>query len=124
MANTFMQSSTNEWIQPLRNAKWGARLYAFVYAVVTANLIIFPHCGFYDPSDFFHSVLKDIPIYALYIFWGVISLFMFVCWFVMNSEQIALFQPFESVGYVVLNEEVKPSFHRRLHSTRAPPFSA
>ena len=82
--------SNGVFSQPLQSMKWAARLNAFVLAVVAVNLVIFPLGGAYDPSDFFHTVFKDLPLVSLYAFFGIISLFVCVYGLLfMPSEQVA-----------------------------------
>ena len=108
---TSMMSNLGELRQPLQSMKWAARLNAFVLAVVAVNLIIFPLGGAYDPSDFFQTVFKDLPLISLYAFFGIISLFVFVYWLLMPSGQFVL-------------PEKKPTQHKATssggHSTSLP----
>lgn len=111
--------------QPLQSMKWAARLNAFVLAVVAVNLVIFPLGGAYDPSDFFHTVFKDLPLLSLYAFFGIISLFVFVYWlFFMPSGQFAWPEKrrrnIRPPRQVVLRQAI----YNSVAACRAPPVSA
>lgn len=127
IAESTIEMGMEELINPLRTAKWVARLYAFVSAVVMANLVLFPHCGVYDPSDFFQTTLRDIPVYALYTFLGAIGLFFFTSCFLVNSGQqiVAFVQMTKSNVLYILRVLGAPSpRYYQLNVTRAPPFPA
>ncbi|MFD1383122.1 hypothetical protein ACFQ45_07075 [Rhodanobacter aciditrophus] len=120
-----MRNSFGELRQPLQTVKWAARLYAFVFAVVMVNLVIFPLGGAYDPSDFFHTVFKDLPLISLYAFFGIISLFVFVYWlFCTSSGQFVW--PTQRRTYARPPREtvLRQALYSTVLACRAPPVSA
>lgn len=110
--------------QPLQSMKWAARLNAFVLAVVAVNLVIFPLGGAYDPSDFFHTVFKDLPLLSLYAFFGIISLFVFVCWLFMSSGHFVLPHKNRRNAKPPRQVVIRQVNYRQVAACRAPPVSA
>ena len=121
---TSMMSNLGELRQPLQSMKWAARLNAFVLAVVAVNLIIFPLGGAYDPSDFFQTVFKDLPLISLYAFFGIISLFVFVYWLLMPSGQFVLPEKSRSNTKPPRQVAIRQVCQRAVLACRAPPVSA
>lgn len=119
-----MMSNFGELRQPLQSLKWAARLNAFVLAVVAVNLIIFPLGGAYDPSDFFHTVFKDLPLISLYAFFGMISLFVFVYWLFMPSGQFVLPERNRRNIKPPRQVVIRQANYRKVSACRAPPVSA
>lgn len=128
MGSQNVMSAVNKCIDelrlPLLMVKWGARLYTFVLTVVMINLVIYPLGGAYDPSDFFHTVLKNIPLISWYAFFGAISLFVFVCWLVNTYEHLAVTRQARTVSFPPYRVAAPKTVIRSLHASRAPPVSA
>lgn len=120
-----MIDSFGELRQPLQTVKWVARLYAFVLAVVMVNLVIFPLGGAYDPSDFFHTVFKDLPLVSLYAFFGIISLFVFVYWlFCSSSGQFVWPTQHRTYARPPRETVIRQALYSTVLACRAPPVSA
>ena len=121
---TSMMSNLGELRQPLQSMKWAARLNAFVLAVVAVNLIIFPLGGAYDPSDFFQTVFKDLPLISLYAFFVILSLFVFVYWLFMPSGQFVLPERNRRNIKPPRQVVIRQANYRKVSACRAPPVSA
>lgn len=118
-----MMSNLGELRHPLQSMKWAARLNAFVLAVVAVNLIIFPLGGAYDPSDFFHTVFKDLPLVSIYAFFGMISLFVFVYWLLMPSGQLMLPEQHGRNIRPPRQVVIRQAIYTTVKACRAPPVS-